>query len=116
MSAIPADITPGEQTPSRHAAAGAETSIEGPLGALLPRLLHEMGWQRSDRVLRSAVPEQGPLTLAGFVQVLRRLGLEVTVGETVPERWDTGVDGALVRVAADGEAEARVRRSGVTSR
>lgn len=116
MSAIPAEITAGERPPSRHATAGAETPIEGPLGALLPHLLHELGWQRSDRVLRSAVPEQGPLTLAGFVQVLRRLGLEVTVGETVPERWDTGVDGALVRVAADGEAEARVRRSGVISR
>ena len=115
MSAIPAEAAPAATIPPQAAASG-ETRIAGPLGALLPHLLHEMGWQRSDRVLRSAVPAQGPLPLAGFVQVLRRLGLEVTVGETTPERWDTGIDAALVRVAADGAAEARVRRSGVTTR
>ncbi|MGD8206911.1 MAG: ABC transporter transmembrane domain-containing protein, partial [Thiohalocapsa sp.] len=116
MSAIPADVVPAGATPSSSTAAGGHHQIEGPLGALLPHLLHEMGWQRSDRVLKSAVPDQGPLTLAGFMQALRRLGLEVTVAETVPERWDTGIDAALVRVARDGDAEARVRRSGVSTR
>jgi ABC-type bacteriocin/lantibiotic exporter with double-glycine peptidase domain len=116
MSTIPTEIDSSAPSAPAESADRNEPRIEGPLGALLPALLRAMDWQRSDRVLRSAVSDDGPLTLAGFAQALRRLGFEVTVGEKVPERWESGVDAALVRVARDGDAEALVRRSGVTQR
>lgn len=115
MSTIAAEIA--QISPdNRPQSASGEAFLKGPLGALLPRLLQELGWQRSDRVLQSAVSERGALSLAGLVQALRRLGYEVTVGEKVPERWDTGIDGALLLVARSGDAEARVRHSGITTR
>jgi ABC-type bacteriocin/lantibiotic exporter with double-glycine peptidase domain len=102
--------------PAAAAAATMTLPLAGRLGSLLPALLTAMDWQRSERVLRSALTENGPLTVAGLAQALRRLGFEVAVGERVPERWEAGADAALVRVAADGDAEALVRRAGVTRR
>lgn len=96
-----------------NAAAGA--SQQGDLDRLLPLVLRALNWQRSERVMRSAIGEPGPLTEAGLVQALRRLGFEVSVTDQLPERWELGIDAALIRVGRDGAAQAQVRRSGVTT-
>ena len=116
MSTIAAEIEPGPPADRGSGAPITTPGAEQPgaLDRLLTLLLPALDWQRSERVMRSAMAGPSPLTEVGLVQALRRLGFEVTVSDKLPERWELGIDAALVRLGRGGAAQAQVRRSGVT--
>jgi ABC-type bacteriocin/lantibiotic exporter with double-glycine peptidase domain len=95
----------------------ARAMPRGPLGAMLPELLRALQWQRSYRVLASAIGAPGrELDVADLAMLLRRLGFEATLHTVVPPRWEAGEDGALVCVSDDAPPVALVRSAGLTRR